>query len=107
MPNSAQSQLPRQMIDKQTPPKKQPPIKGSNGLVNPTQGPSRATIDVKCGANSFTISTGNDQGACTFKPPGSGGGGGGSCSDGNGNSASVSCDTGCSSATGSGSCSGP
>lgn len=68
--------------------------------------PSKATLDVKCGDDTYTISTGNDAGSCGATAPGKGGGGGGSCSDGT-NGASANCDTGCVSSAGSGSCTGP
>ncbi|UBF25360.1 hypothetical protein K9N68_27750 [Kovacikia minuta CCNUW1] len=106
---SAQSAQPGRTTEQrnQTPGRVHQIPQGPSDFVNPTKKPSKATLDVKCGGNTFTISTGNDQGTCTATPPGSGGGGGGACSDGSGNTASVSCDTGCSGATGSGSCSGP
>lgn len=76
------------------------------GVISRPRPPQFATTDVKCGADTYTISTGTDGGNCTVNPPGSGGGGGGSCTDGD-NGAVVSCDTGCSSSSGAGSCSGP
>ena len=69
--------------------------------------PVQALLDVRCGGDTYTISTGTDGGACTATPPGTNGGGGGTCDDGQGNTANVSCDTGCVSSTGSGSCTGP
>ncbi len=83
------------------------PASGIGSLAPRPLPPQFATIDVSCGADTFTISTGNDSGTCTATAPGSGGGGGGTCTDGSGNSASVDCDTGCTSASGAGSCSGP
>ena len=67
---------------------------------------SRTNLDVNCGSEKYTISTGTEGGNCSVTAPGSGGGGGGICADGN-NGASVSCDTGCVSSSGSGSCTGP
>lgn len=88
---------------------------GSTGLPFPEVGsltsrpapPAKATLDVQCGAKTYTISTGTDSGTCTATPPGTGGGGGGGCHDSHGNAAAASCDTGCTSSSGAGSCIGP
>jgi hypothetical protein len=59
-----------------------------------------ASIDLKCGDTTYTVSTGNDQGDCkTGEPPTTAG-----CSDGKGNGAEVSCLSGCTNSSGSGSC---
>lgn len=65
-----------------------------------------ATISVNCGANTYELTTGTDQGACNTdtKP---GGNTGGSCGKDGKNTANVSCNSsgsGACSATGSGKC---
>jgi hypothetical protein len=65
----------------------------------PPKGPSKAKIDISCGSNTYTISTGSNSGSCFAHQ------GGGTCTDGN-NTANVKCGHGCATSTGSGSCTG-
>jgi hypothetical protein len=73
-------------------------------VVSPGQGGgtgvSQATVDLVCGGNTYTVSTGNKSGECKT----GGNGNNGICDDGRGNSAEVNCSSGCASAKGSGSC---
>lgn len=61
-----------------------------------------ASIDLKCGDTTYTVSTGNSQGNCsTGSTPAQNA----TCSDGKGNGAEVSCGHGCMNSSGAGSCS--
>lgn len=82
---------------------------GSDQLVLPRPpGVTKASVSVRCGADVYIVSTGNDSGTCTTTKNGDNSVGDAECSDGSGNNASVSCIDGiggCDGANGSGSCS--
>jgi hypothetical protein len=72
------------------------------GPVRITRSPRRgllATITVKCGSRTITLTTGNDKGVCAGQD-----GVGGECKDGNENGGKADCTDGCTGASGSGSC---
>jgi len=75
-----------------------PPVVGPKGPIA-----VGATIDLKCGDRTYTVSTGNSQGDCTAGPTTPAGQA--TCTDGKGNAAEVSCAHGCMNSHGSGSCS--
>jgi hypothetical protein len=70
------------------------------GVQGGQTGVAYASVDLKCGDTTYTVSTGNNRGSCT-----SGGNGQyASCDDGNGSGAIAYCTSGCASSSGSGSC---
>jgi hypothetical protein len=80
-------------------------LPGGGGLVllpglGGGTGVAYASIDLTCGNNTYTVTTGNNHGQCK-----SGGNGNNAiCDDGHGNGAEVLCSSGCTSSSGSGAC---